>query len=59
MSFEKKARVLVVEDHPIFRDGLVQLISRQSDLEVCAEAGDPREALAAAETHAEILRACP
>lgn len=51
MSTSPKARVLIVEDHPIFREGLVQLINRQRDLAVCAEATDAREALAAAEQH--------
>ena len=33
-----KARVLVVDDHPIVREGLALLISTQPDLEVCGEA---------------------
>lgn len=33
-----KARVLVVDDHPMMRDGLMQLINRQIDLTCCGEA---------------------
>lgn len=33
-----KARVLVVDDHPLLRNGLVQLIQGQPDLAVCGEA---------------------
>ena len=34
------ARVLIVDDHPIVREGLALLISGQPDLEVCGEAED-------------------
>ncbi len=34
----KGIRVLVVDDHPLLRDGLVQLIAREPDLVVCGEA---------------------
>jgi DNA-binding NarL/FixJ family response regulator len=34
----KKARVLLVDDHPIVRRGLALLIDRESDLSVCGEA---------------------
>lgn len=37
---EEKKRVLVVDDHPLLREGIVQLLNRQRDLAVCAEAGD-------------------
>jgi len=43
-----KASVLIVDDHPIIRQGLAALINRQGDLAVCAEADEPRAALAAA-----------
>ncbi|MFC7463941.1 response regulator [Brachybacterium sp. GCM10030252] len=33
-------RVLVVDDHPVVRDGLVSTISTASDLEVVGQAGD-------------------
>jgi DNA-binding NarL/FixJ family response regulator len=40
----KRRQVLLVDDHPLMRAGLAQLIDRQADLEVCAEAGDTVEA---------------
>ncbi|MGO4882387.1 MAG: response regulator transcription factor [Bryobacteraceae bacterium] len=40
-----KTRVFVVDDHPIVRQGLSQLINRESDLMVCGEAEDARTAL--------------
>jgi DNA-binding NarL/FixJ family response regulator len=39
-SFQNKASVLVVDGHPIFREGVTQLINRQPDMIVCGEAGD-------------------
>jgi DNA-binding NarL/FixJ family response regulator len=40
-----RARILVVDDHPVVRHGLRQLISAESDLEVCGEAGGESEAV--------------
>ena len=42
-----RRRILVVDDHPMTRGGVVFLLSRQSDLVVCGEAGNPAEALTA------------
>ena len=42
---KKVAKVLIVDDHPIVRDGLSMRISGQSDMEVCGEAEDVAEAL--------------
>jgi DNA-binding NarL/FixJ family response regulator len=39
------ARVLIVDDHPILRHGIAQLIERESDFTVCGEAGSHDEAL--------------
>jgi len=44
-----KTRVFVVDDHPIVRQGLSQLINREPDLMVCGEAEDARTALNALE----------
>lgn len=40
-----KNRVFVVDDHPIVRQGLSQLINREADLVVCGEAEDAHQAL--------------
>jgi len=39
------AKIVVVDDHPIVRHGLVQLISQAEDLEVCGEADNGTTAL--------------
>ncbi len=39
-----KARVFVVDDHPIVRAGLAPLINQESDLHVCGEAADAASA---------------
>ncbi len=46
-----KARILIVDDHPIVREGLAARIGRQADLEVCGEAGDVGEAVELVRTH--------
>ncbi len=40
------SRVLIVDDHPILRHGLAQLVQLESDFAGCAEAGTVDEALA-------------
>jgi DNA-binding NarL/FixJ family response regulator len=39
------ARILVVDDHPLFREGVIQTIARERGLSVCGEAGDAANAL--------------
>ena len=45
MSSLARKKVFIVDDHPIVRLGLGQVINRQSDLELCGEAGDMAEAM--------------
>ncbi|HSY17103.1 MAG TPA: response regulator transcription factor [Candidatus Acidoferrales bacterium] len=40
-----KIKVLLVDDHPLVREGLVNLINQQPDLEICGEAGNEVQAL--------------
>jgi DNA-binding NarL/FixJ family response regulator len=42
---KKRARVLIVDDHPAVRAALAMLIGQQADLVVCGEAADLSEAL--------------
>jgi DNA-binding NarL/FixJ family response regulator len=44
-----KTRVLLVDDHPMVRERLGQLINREPDLTVCGEADDGPEAMTAIE----------
>ena len=46
----KKYRVLLVDDHPIVRQGLALLIDREADLSVCGEAEGAHTAFHAIET---------
>jgi len=46
----KRTRVLIADDHTLFRQGMRNLLSSESDIEVVAEAGTGNEALALAET---------
>ena len=50
-----KRRVLLIDDHPIVRQGLVQLINEEPDLMVCGEASGAREAIdVARETQPDV-----
>lgn len=40
-------KVFIVEDHPVFREGLVQIINNEGDLIVCGEVADAEQALEA------------
>ncbi len=48
-------RVLIVDDHPLFRRGLRAMIEHEAGLEVCGEAADAGEALRQFSAHAPDL----
>jgi DNA-binding NarL/FixJ family response regulator len=43
------AKVLIVDDHPLMREGLIELFAAETDLEVCGEADSADGALKAIE----------
>ena len=51
MTLQEQIRILLADDHVVVREGTRQIIERESDLLVVAEASDGREAVALAEQH--------
>ncbi len=52
------ARILIVDDHPLVREGLIALISAQADFEVCGEAAgltEARQMIGATRPHVVVL----
>lgn len=49
---ERKAKVMVVDDHAIVRQGMSMLINREADIHACCEAADIEQAV-------EANRSCP
>ena len=47
----RRIRVLAVDDHPIYRDGLAAVLALHPDLELVAEAGDGAAAVEAHRVH--------
>jgi len=50
-----KARIMIVDDHPIVREGMIHFLNTQMDLDACCEAGSTEEALQVVATHAPVL----
>jgi DNA-binding NarL/FixJ family response regulator len=42
---DRKIRVLIVDDHPVLRDGVAAIVGNQSDMEAVGEARDGSEAI--------------
>lgn len=51
-STGSKIRIVVADDHPIFRDGLCKLLALEEDFEVVAQASDGRQVLDVLQQHA-------
>lgn len=47
ISAHTPARILMVEDHPIVREGMAQFVNHQDNLHLCCQASNAKEALAA------------
>ena len=50
MSEDKRLRVMVVDDHPLMRDGLRRVLENTGEFEVVAQAADGVEAITLAES---------
>ena len=44
-KFRAKSRIMIVDDHPMMRDGLTMRISSQADMEVCGDAATENAAV--------------
>ncbi|HEX6386439.1 MAG TPA: response regulator transcription factor [Anaerolineae bacterium] len=52
----EKIRILIADDHPVVRDGLVAILSTQDDFEIVGEAGNGRTTVAlAAERKPDVV----
>jgi DNA-binding NarL/FixJ family response regulator len=42
---EEKTKVIIVDDHPLFRERLSELIKQELDMQICGEAEDAQQAI--------------
>lgn len=53
-----RRKIMLVDDHPILRNGLATLIDNESDLVVCCQLGSATEAMGALDTCTPDLIRC-
>lgn len=53
-SRSRATQILIVDDHPIIRDGMTLLLNLQEDLHVCCSAASAEEALAAMDCQPDL-----
>src|SRR5882724_5821959 len=51
MNANNQIRILVVDDHPVLREGIAAILSNEKDMVLVAEASDGREAIERFRTH--------
>lgn len=51
LATKTKHRILLIDDHPIVREGLRQCLDQEEDLEVCGQLEDGREIVSAISTN--------
>jgi DNA-binding NarL/FixJ family response regulator len=51
-----RRQIFIVDDHPVFREGMVHLVNNEEGLAVCGEAGSAEEALPALQKcHSDLV----
>jgi DNA-binding NarL/FixJ family response regulator len=50
-SVQKQIRIVIIDDHPVVRHGLVSIIEQDERMDVCAEADDAAAGLSAIKQH--------
>lgn len=50
-KFERKIRIVIIDDHQLFREGVKRILAMEKEFEIVAEGSDGNEAIRLAEEH--------